>query len=51
MKWKNAMRSAIHGIAVIRDPGGGDGQDLSYLDADLNVIETSEITFREWVQE
>ena len=42
---------AIHGIAVIRDPMGGEGEDLSYLDADLNVIETSEITFREWVQE
>ena len=41
----------VHGIAVIRDPMGGEGNDLSYLDADLNVIGTSEITFREWVQE
>lgn len=37
---------AIHGIAVIRE-----GEDLSYLDTDLNVIGTSEITFRKWVQE
>lgn len=41
----------VHGIAVIRDPMGGEGDDLSYLDAGLNVIGTSEITFREWVQE
>ncbi len=42
---------AVRGIAVIRDPLGGEGKDLSYLDADLNVIGTSEITFRDWVQE